>query len=206
MNTNGKTTFWSGLIHYSGHLLLCIASRLPRTDFPCLGAIAKCLRHHACKLFFKECGRNVNIEAGVKIGRRVSVKIGDHSGIGINMVVGRPLVIGRDVMIGMNVRLIARNHVFNRTDIPVRSQGFTTPTPLMICDDVWIGDQVAILSQVGRIGKGAIIGTGAVITKDVPDYAIMGGNPARVIKTRELTHDPTGESKLTLPSGTYECL
>jgi maltose O-acetyltransferase len=194
-----------GFWRFWGHLFFAgVASRLPRTDFPYLGAIARRLRYYACRRFFHECGRNVNIEAGVKVGRRVCVRIGDHSGVGVNLSIGRSLTIGRDVMIGMNVRLIVRNHVFTRTEVPMRSQGFTIPTCLRICDDVWIGDQVVILPRVERIGKGAIIGTGAVITRDVPDYAIMGGNPGRVIKSRLLTHDPIGESKLTLPSGQYE--
>jgi acetyltransferase-like isoleucine patch superfamily enzyme len=54
---------------------------------------------------------------------------------------------------------------------------------IVIADDVWIGMNVIICSGV-RIGQGAIIAAGAVVTKDVPDYAIVGGNPARVIRFR----------------------
>lgn len=190
--------FWGYLI------FACIASRLPRTDYPWLGAIARHLRYLAARLVLQECGREVNIEHGVRLGRRVAIKIGDRSGLGINLSIGRPLVVGRDVMMGRNIRLVIRNHCFSRTDIPMRLQGFTSPTCLRICDDVWIGDQVIILPRVERIGKGAILGAGAVITKNVPDYAIMGGNPARVLRMRALTHDPTAEGKLTLSSGKYE--
>ena len=62
--------------------------------------------------------------------------------------------------------------------------GFPTPTgDSWIGSDVWFGDQVLMLSGI-RVGHGVIAGTGAVITKDVPDYAIIGGNPARVLRYR----------------------
>lgn len=54
---------------------------------------------------------------------------------------------------------------------------------IIIKDDVWIGENALILSGV-KIGQGAIIGAGAVVTKDVPPYSIVGGNPAKVIKYR----------------------
>lgn len=181
-----------------------VASRFPRSSFPIVGNIAMRMRVASCNLFFDECGRNVNIEAGVRIAKRIRMRIGDYSGIGINLSVGRSLVVGRNVMVGMNVRMIIRNHVFARTDIPMQVQGFTAASCLRICDDVWIGDQVIVLPRVWRIGKGAVVGAGAVVTKDVPDYAIVGGNPARILKLRNLTHDPTGEAKLTLPSGRFE--
>ena len=58
----------------------------------------------------------------------------------------------------------------------------------MIGDDVWIGSRVIILPGV-TIGKGAIVGAGVVVTKDVPEYAIVGGNPAKVIKFRRKQPD-----------------
>ncbi|EGP5048105.1 CatB-related O-acetyltransferase [Enterococcus faecium] len=61
----------------------------------------------------------------------------------------------------------------------------TIPTkgPIIVQDDVWIGDNVLILSGV-NIGKGAVVAAGSVVTKNVPPYAIVGGNPAKVIKYR----------------------
>lgn len=59
----------------------------------------------------------------------------------------------------------------------------TTKGPIELCDDVWIGENVLILSGV-RIGQGAVVAAGAIVTKDVPAYAIVGGNPARIIKYR----------------------
>lgn len=205
MSAEAPVSHRSGLSRRLAHaLLVLVGSRLPRTDFPVLGRLACRLRRHACRTLFDECGDDVNIESGVRVGRSTPVRIGHRSGLGVNLDIGRPLVVGANVMIGMNVRMIVRNHAFARTDVPMRDQGFTATTCLRICDDAWIGDQVILLPHVERIGKGAIVGAGAVVTKNVPDYAIVGGNPARVIRTRALTHDPAGEAKLTLPGGPFE--
>ena len=56
--------------------------------------------------------------------------------------------------------------------------------PLEIGNDVWIGNRAIILGKVRSIGNGAVIGAGAIVTKDVPAYAVVGGNPARILKYR----------------------
>ena len=55
---------------------------------------------------------------------------------------------------------------------------------VVIGNNVWIGDKATILPGV-IIGDGAVIGTGAVVTKDVPPYSVVGGNPARIIKQNQ---------------------
>lgn len=146
------------------------------------GKLAKCLRAHAVKGFILSCGKNVNIEHGAKISSRLS--IGDNSGVGVNCSVGGAAIIGNDVMMGPECVIFCRNHQVERTDIPMRLQGFTEEEPVVIEDDVWIGQRVIITPGV-RIGKGAVIGAGAVVTKDVPPYAIVGGVPAKVIRYRK---------------------
>jgi acetyltransferase-like isoleucine patch superfamily enzyme len=56
--------------------------------------------------------------------------------------------------------------------------------PLEIGNDVWIGSRAIILKKVRSIGNGAVIGAGAIVTKDIPAYAVVGGNPARILKYR----------------------
>ena len=75
------------------------------------------------------------------------------------------------------------SHAHTRTDISMCRQGFEKETPIHIGNDVWIGARVIILPNV-TIGDHVIVGAGAVVTKNVPDYAIVGGNPARVIRMR----------------------
>lgn len=93
------------------------------------------------------------------------------------------IVIGNGVMIGPNVIIRASNHCTIRTDIPIWEQG-QTGGKIEIGDDVWIGANVVVVSGV-RIGSHAIVAAGAVVTKDVPDYAIVGGVPARLICFRQ---------------------
>ena len=112
------------------------------------------------------------------------MELGDNSGIGIRAQINGKVIIGNNVMMGPDVCIYVRNHAFDRTDIPMNLQGFTPEKPVVIEDDVWIGARVIILPGV-HIGTGAVIGVGAVITKNVPDYAVVGGNPARILKMRK---------------------
>jgi maltose O-acetyltransferase len=110
------------------------------------------------------------------------IEIGDHSGLGIDSRIG-VTKIGKDVMMGPNVMIISQNHAFSDLTRSMNVQGEEKSMPVIIEDDVWIGARAIILPS-RRIGKGAIIGAGSVVTKDVPAYAIVGGNPARILRYR----------------------
>lgn len=129
----------------------------------------------------RSCGKNVNIEQGATFSAKVS--LGDYSGIGINARINGTCSIGRHVMMGTDVVIITRNHAFDRTDIPMMEQGFEQERPVVIGDDVWIGDRVIILPGV-TVGNGSILAAGAVVTRDVPPYSIVAGVPAKVIRNR----------------------
>lgn len=87
-------------------------------------------------------------------------------------------------MMGPDVVILSGGHVFDRIDLPMRLQGGKKTLTTVIGNDVWIGTRAIIMPGV-RIGNGVIIGAGAVVTKDIPDYAIVGGIPARILKYRK---------------------
>ena len=113
-----------------------------------------------------------------------AVELRDNSGISIRAQINGKVIIGKDVMMGPDVCIYAINHEIRRVDIPMSHQGFAPEKPVVISDDVWIGARAIILPGV-RIGTGAVIGAGAVVTKDVPDYAVVVGNPACILKIRK---------------------
>lgn len=126
-----------------------------------------------------------------------SVVVGNNSYGDLNIEsYGNPnekLIIGNYVSIGKNVTFIlGGNHQISTiTNYPLFSsfierspiKDALTKGPITIEDEVWIGFGVIILSGI-KIGKGALIAAGAIVTKDIPPYAIAGGNPARIIKYR----------------------
>jgi maltose O-acetyltransferase len=141
-------------------------------------------RHVICHGLFRRCGQRVNVERGAYFGDGSLIEIGDRSGLGLNCQVYGQVIIGNDVMIGPEVILLTRNHRFDRLDIPIRDQGFSADEPIRIGNDVWIGTRAIILPGV-TVGDGAIIAAGAVVTGPVAARAIVGGNPARLIRFRE---------------------
>lgn len=158
-----------------------IAIYLPRSNAKLVGKAAKKIRAFLAKGFINHGGKNINLQRGAKFGRRIS--IGNRSGIGVKCVLQGPVEIGDDVMMGPEVYIYTQNHAHDRVDIPMIDQHYEQERPVVIEDDVWIGSRVTILPGV-RVGKGAIIGASAVVTKDVPPYAVVGGNPAKVLKIR----------------------
>ncbi|OWR01594.1 acyltransferase [Sphingopyxis witflariensis] len=90
--------------------------------------------------------------------------------------------IGRDVMIAPNVVIVAFDHGIASLDIPMVQQA-NVEAAVHIEDDVWIGANVTIGKGV-RVGKGSIIGANSYVNRDIPPYSIVGGVPAKVIKSR----------------------
>ncbi len=155
----------------------------PNSNFPLLGKFSKRLRYLCVRNIFAYCGHNVNVERGAWFGHGKNVYIGNNSGIGINAVVPNNIKIGENVMMGPEVQILVRDHLFDRTDIPMIVQGFSKNAECIIEDDVWIGMNVIILKG-RKISKGSIIAAAAVLTKDFPEYSIVGGNPAKLIRSR----------------------
>ena len=163
-----------------GKFLYFFFSKFP-PSFSKIRVGQKTFRGLCGKLILEKCGKKVNIEKGAVFSSKV--QLGDNSGIGVNATIVGKVIIGNDVMMGPNVTIMVRNHDISRTDIPMNQQGFSEDRPVFIDNDVWIGTNAIILPGV-HVGKGSVIGAGAVVTKDVPEYTVVGGNPAKVIKKR----------------------
>jgi len=91
------------------------------------------------------------------------------------------IVAERSVEIGKNCK-ISWDVIIMDSDQHVLGNPNEANAPVVIGDDVWIGCRAIILKGV-RVGRGAVIGAGSVVTKDVPEYTVAGGVPAKVIKT-----------------------
>ncbi|MGC8801844.1 MAG: acyltransferase [Chloroflexus sp.] len=105
------------------------------------------------------------------------------------------ITIGDDVYLGTLVQILAVNHVFHDTTRPISAQGITAQG-IRIGDGSWIGSGAIILDGV-NIGKNAVVGAGSVVTKDIPDYCVAVGNPARVV--RDLRADPLPLKQVVTP-------
>jgi acetyltransferase-like isoleucine patch superfamily enzyme len=98
------------------------------------------------------------------------------------------ITIGDRVYTAPMVQLLAVNHNFDDPSRPMVEQGITAEG-IVVEDDVWIGAG-AIITDAVRIGKGAVVAAGAVVTSDVPPRTVVGGTPARVIKTLDVGQNP----------------
>ncbi|MBI4927196.1 MAG: acyltransferase [Anaerolineae bacterium] len=111
------------------------------------------------------------------------IRIGKDSLIGEYCVIRGQggVTIGDRVYTSPFTQIIAVNHVFNDPERPFVDQGITAQG-IVIEDDVWLGAGAVITDGV-RVGKGAVVAAGAVVTKDVAAHTVVGGVPARLIKT-----------------------
>ena len=163
---------------------------LPKSTAPVLGKLSLRIRRAICRHMFRkddthQCRRLV-VEQGAYFGSGKNFIVGDDVGFGKNFKsLNRIVMIDDYLMMGEDVLFLGGGHKYDRTDIPMGNQGSVSSTPLHIAGDVWIGARAIVLPGCRRIGHGAIIGAGAVVTKDVPDWAVVGGNPAVIIKSRK---------------------
>lgn len=133
--------------------------------------IGKGSKIHATVIFRQ--GSNIEIGEGCLINHNNVLQAGKVDG---------KIKIGNYVHTGANVMMIAFNHAFDTREIPTIKQDYYD-ADIIVGDDVWIGGGSIILAGV-TIGKGAIIAAGAVVNQDVPEFAIAGGVPAKVLKFR----------------------
>ena len=126
-------------------------------------------------------GKGSTLHMGVRFYNAKNIKIGNDTIVGEGTVLdGRDkLIIGNHVDIATEAMIYNSEHDVNDLDFKAKS------APVEIEDYVFIGPRAIILPGV-KIGKGAVVGAGAVVTKDVPDFTIVGGVPAKEIGERRV--------------------
>lgn len=106
-------------------------------------------------------------------------EIGEHSTISSN----NRIVFGNDVLTGPHVFIADHNHAYENPYVPVSKQGVrcNSTDEVVIGDGSWLGTNVVVVGNI-HIGKHCVIGANSVVTKDIPDYSVAAGIPAKVIK------------------------
>lgn len=106
--------------------------------------------------------------------------IGEYNNI---RACGGRIIIGNKCLISQGITIVTSNHLCKK-DKYIVEQGWTKENNFVIIeDDVWVGANAVILPGI-VIHKGAVIAAGSIVTKDVPEYGIVAGNPAKLIKYR----------------------
>ncbi len=141
------------------------------------------LRRFALRHIIENCGQNIVVKQDCYFGKGERLQVGDRSQLGHNARIDQQVTIGADVVMGPDVVIMTNHHAFDDLSKPVNQQGKLPVKPVVIGNDVWIGTRSIIMPGV-QVGDQAVIGAGAVVTKDVPTRAIVGGNPARIIRYR----------------------
>lgn len=133
-----------------------------------------------------EMGRKSVIEDFSTINNGVGdVLIGDNTLIGMSNVIIGPVTIGNNVIFAQNIVISALNHEYSDVNVPIYLQKVVV-NPIIVEDDCWIAANSVITSGV-TIGKHSVVGGGSVVTKSVPPFSVVAGNPARVIKKYDET-------------------
>jgi acetyltransferase-like isoleucine patch superfamily enzyme len=135
--------------------------------------------------------RGIVIGDGVFIGRNSilnckngNITLGNGSLVGFNCILqaGREIRVGDNVLIAAFSYLVGGRHGFEQTDVPIRLQQVTS-RGIEIGDNTWLGGRVTVMDGT-RIGRECVIGAGAVVNKDIADWRVAVGLPAREVKDR----------------------
>jgi virginiamycin A acetyltransferase len=192
MSSTLAKTYNSSIDKFGGFIGSFAKRRLAkgRLHFPYLSQIISSvpfafgwkLRRAVYARILPQIGENVVLHYGVSI-EDARTSFGEDVWISINTFVDYA-IIEDHVLIGHHVLLLAgkNHHYTDRLDIPIKLQGNPPKEPITIGRGVWIGANATVMADVGH---DAIVGAGSVVTKPVPPFAIVAGNPARIIKMRK---------------------
>lgn len=176
MGKNFRLLFLFPLYSYCYNLLFLFLEILPPF-----------FRSFIFQILLKKLGRNSYIDYGTYFRYPRKISIGNQVIINKNCKFyasfhdkKAEIIIGNNVLIAPEVSIYSAGH--DHSDISFPHIGGT----VKINDDVWIGARAIILHGI-EIGRGAVVGAGSVVTKNVPEFVIVAGNPARTLKKRTIT-------------------
>lgn len=170
--------------------------------------IYKLISYFFYKFFFKKLGRNVLIYKPLKIQGFNKIEIGDNVSIQYNTwlaareLTGKPcqlkigegtsignfnhifatnsITIGKNVLTADKVYISDNLHSYENINIPIIMQPIKQIGEVVIGDGTWLGENVCVIGA--KIGQNCVVGANSVVTKDIPDYCVVVGSPARIIK------------------------
>jgi len=160
------------------------AQHLPMQPLPGFRLYYK-IRLALVKRIIHRCGKNVVVKNKCYFGDGSRLSVGDYSQLGQNARIAGKVSIGSYVMMGPDVVMMAVTHDISDTSKPMIDPSHPSlEKPITIGNNVWIGTRVIILPGV-TIGDNTVIGSGAVVTKSFSGNSIIGGVPAKFIKTKQ---------------------
>ena len=126
----------------------------------------------------------VRVMKGTRFNKGYKYELGHNVQFGPHCILDTTAYIGNNVLLAGSVCLIGKNdHTFSIPCRTIWSSPRGKNSPIVIGNDVWIGHGAVVMAGV-KIGDGAIVAAGSIVTKNVPPCAIVGGNPAKIIKFR----------------------
>ena len=147
-----------------------------------------------CRHKLKNIGKNSEVRPYAVIDGTNNVSIGDNVIIpgGVGLIsdysdAAAQIIIEDDVLFGPNAFVYSTTHNFSDPSVPIKYQGYRN-SPTRIRKGAWIGIGAIIMPGV-TVGVNSVVGANSVVTKDVPDFSVVAGAPARVIRTLNTSID-----------------
>ncbi|HRO63212.1 putative colanic acid biosynthesis acetyltransferase [Thermomonas sp.] len=162
---------------YVGRVLWALATPLFRcSPRPLFG-----WRNLLLRLFGAKLGRGVHVDPGARIEIPWNLELGDHAAIGAGVWVYNlgPIRVGARATVSHRAHLCGGSHDYTDPALPLLRTGLAIGDDAWVCADAFVGPGVTV-------GEGAVVGAAAVAMRDVEPWAVVAGNPARVVKRRAL--------------------
>jgi acetyltransferase-like isoleucine patch superfamily enzyme len=189
-------TFVGALLRRASHISRRLASKVRRAVI--LAMYPNCFLGHGTSIAggvtvkatdggLVEIGRNVNLATGATVvAKGGTVRIADNTFIGAgSLIIARGKIeIGSDCLIAERVSIRDQNHKISRSVVPFSRQGFSVG-PIQIGNNVWIGAGAVVLQNV-TIANNSVAAANAVVTRDIQEWTLAAGIPARAIKTIQI--------------------